>query len=467
MRALRLASLILLASPGCETRGEPCEFILGKNEVSSKIPTVGVVEWSLVGAAPSSARIVYALDHAAPSILNRGGEAPVRPRRRRTIEPCSWVSSNRATTRSTSRRSATDRRASAPTTSSPRPAASRRSPAVTVNVSQPGKRDPGFIVTSSGTSVPNSAFIIDADGEIVWYFDGPRARRARSWTTRARTCGWSLSTLINEGGEMRSVSMDGEQGTARRRRARHRAPRLHCDARRQDRGAHRGGCPAIDTESDLVIRSPDGTVATPFTIGGNLYVSDTFHANAIHYIPADDSFTIADRNPNVFVKVSATGALEWQLGGQCDGAPPVTGAPLRTGRSFTGTTCSKTERSWCSTTRTRTPSHVFEFKLNATPSSFAATLVRTTRAISRADTMGDVQRLPGGNTLVTYSTDGRSSSSIRAGTRCRPFRRASAIRAGGRRSMARRRARDRASRLPHPSIQRSSLRAEPRSGRHL
>ena len=79
--------------------------------------------------------------------------------------------------------------------------------------------------------------------------------------------------------------------------------------------------PGVDPPSDLVIRSPDGTVTSPFTIGSNLYLSDTYHANAIHYLPFDDSFTIADRNPNVFVKVSATGTLQWQLGGVCDQAP--------------------------------------------------------------------------------------------------------------------------------------------------
>src|SRR5947208_1007571 len=79
--------------------------------------------------------------------------------------------------------------------------------------------------------------------------------------------------------------------------------------------------PDNDPPSALVIRTPDGQLATAFVIGSNLYRSDTFHADAVHYIESDDSFTIADRNPNVVVKVSATGQPQWQVGGVCDNAP--------------------------------------------------------------------------------------------------------------------------------------------------
>ncbi len=163
--------------------------------------------------------------------------------------------------------------------------------------------------------------------------------------------------------------------------------------------------PGSDPPSDLVIRSPDGTVTTPFTIGANLYLSDTFHANAIHYLPCDDSFTIADRNPNVFVNVSAAGVVQWQLGGACAGAPA-------------GTRCSA--QAWqvnhghhllddgtfllFNNTDTQDPAHVLEFKLNATPSALSATLDRDYTGTAASATLGDVQRLPGGNTLVTYSS---------------------------------------------------------------
>ena len=236
MRALRLASLILLASPGCETRGEPCEFILSKNEVSSKIPTVGVVEWSLAGAAPSSARIVYALDHAAPSILNRGGEAPVRldDANHRTLLLGLKQSSDYTFHIEAVRDGQT---CVSPDYVLPTTGRFAIAPAVTVTVAQPDKREPGFIVTSSGTSVPNSAFIIDADGEIVWYLRRPREHHARAHGLRGREHVDDRAQPPQRGrGD--ALRLDGRgAGTARRRRARNRAPRLHGDARRQGRGA--------------------------------------------------------------------------------------------------------------------------------------------------------------------------------------------------------------------------------------
>ncbi len=84
-------------------------------------------------------------------------------------------------------------------------------PAVTVSVAQPDKRQPGFIVTSSGTCVPDSAFIIDADGEMVWYAAGP-INTTRAHMDYEGNNMWMVSlNLQNEGGEMRSVSMDGQQ----------------------------------------------------------------------------------------------------------------------------------------------------------------------------------------------------------------------------------------------------------------
>ena len=88
----------------------------------------------------------------------------------------------------------------------------------------------------------------------------------------------------------------------------------------------------------------------------------------------------------------------------CDGAP-------------TGTHCSP--QSWqvnhghhllddgtlllFNNTETYDAAHVLEFQLDDTASALGATLVRDYTGTAASATLGDVQRLPGGNTLVTYS----------------------------------------------------------------
>jgi hypothetical protein len=407
---LLLAALVPLAALGCNgdqgagACGGGSAFTISENDLSPQIPTVGIVAWSLAGAAPSSAKIVYKLKDPPSATLNLGGEAPVdlsKPNYRTLLLGLKQSSAYTFHIEAT-RDGATCASAeyALPTTGSfpdARP--------VTVAMAQPDKREPGFIVTSSGTSVPDSAFIIDADGEIVWYADGPLN------TTRAQMDYegdnmWMVSlNLDNEGGEMRYVSMDGAQSQQN-------VPGL--EFAHHDFTVMPGGKVAalvwsvagVDPPSNLVIRSPDGTYTTAFTIGSNLYLSDTFHANAIHYLPFDDSFTIADRNPNVFVKVSAAGAVQWQLGGVCDQAPagnqcfPLDWQVVHGHHLLEDGTFLAFNNTYAAT------SQVFEFKLSTTPSSFTATVVEDYAGTGASTTMGDVQRLPGGNTLVTYTTDG-------------------------------------------------------------
>jgi hypothetical protein len=255
--------------------------------------------------------------------------------------------------------------------------------------------------------VPDSAYIIDADGAIVWYFPGPLNTGRAQMDYEGNNMWMVTLNPINEAGELRSVSMDGAQ-------AQMNVPGF--ETAHHDLTVMPGGkvaalvwtTPDNDPPSDLVIRAPDGTVTTAFTIGENLYLADTFHADAVHYLASDDSFTISDRNPNVVVKVSAAGVPKWQLGGVCDGAP-------------TGNHCSP--QSWqvnhghhllddgtllvFNNTDTDGPAHVLEFQLDDTASALVATLVHDETGTTATPTLGDVQRLPGGNTLVTYSEAGQ------------------------------------------------------------
>ena len=373
--------------------------------MSSKIGTVGVVEWRLGGTAPSSAKIVYRLKDASEATLNRGGEAPVnldKPSYRTLLlglkqskdysfhieatrdgEPCTSAEYALPTTRSFA-----------------------SSPSVAVNVVRSDERAPGFIVTSSGTSLPSSAFILDADGDVVWYFDGPQ-NLARAQMDYEGENMWMLElNLTNELGEMRYVSMDGEEEHLD-------VPGL--ETTHHDFTVMPGGrvaalawsVPAIDPESDLVVRAPDGTLTKLFTIGNDVYRSSAFHANAIHYLPFDDSFTVADGNANALVKVSSAGAPKWQLGGSCDAAPAgekcaprvwdlVHGHHLLEDGTFVVFNNSYTETA-----------HVIEFRLDVTESAFSAALVRDYTGNAASSNLGDVQRLPGGNTLVSYATDGK------------------------------------------------------------
>jgi hypothetical protein len=107
------------------------------------------------------------------------------------------------------------------------------------------------------------------------------------------------------------------------------------------------------------------------------------------------------------VKVSATGTPEWQVGGACEGAPA--GGSCSPGGWLVnhGHHLLEDGTFVLFNNGENDVNHVREFKLSATPGAFSATPVEDYTGTGTGNTLGDVQRLPGGNTLVTYSTDAK------------------------------------------------------------
>jgi hypothetical protein len=404
------AAFVGLSPVGCEEVGtttpggaSACAFTVTKNEVSPKMATVGIVEWSLAGSAPSSARVVFELVDAGGSLLNRGGTTPVdlgKPGYRTLL--LGLKQARRYAFRIEAERDG--RTCVSDEYSLPATGTFADARPVVVSVTQPEKREPGFIVASSGNNVPSRAFIVDADGEFVWYAEAPE-NPSRALLDYEGEKLWMLSlNLTNEGGEMRYVSMDGLD----ERRAVSGLDDAHHDFTVMPGGKVAvlvWSAPGVDPESELVIRSADGTLENAFRIGANLYAADAYHANALHYSPFDDAFTIADRNPNVLVKVSAAGSAEWQLGGRCDDAPAGARCFAQTWDVIHGHHLLEDGTLVVFNNGYADRAHVKEFHLNVTPDGLTANEVADYAGTAASSNLGDVQRLPGGNTLVTYSGD--------------------------------------------------------------
>jgi hypothetical protein len=390
-----------------------CIFSVTTHEVSTQMATVGIVEWTVDGV-PTEAKIVYELAGGSSEVLNLGGEAPVDLERDnyRTLLLGLKQESNYSFFIEAVVGGET---CVSPLYSLPQTGKLILAPAFSVDVEAPEAREPGFIVATSGyagNSVDDStAFIIDADGDIVWAAAAP-PDAARAKLDYEGENMWMLALNFGGGiGEMRYLSMDGQTGQR--------------DVEGLDRAHHDftvmpGGKVAtmawtefeIDPESDLIIRSPDGTLETPFRIGENLYASTEgrYHCNALHYIEQDESFTISERQPGLFVKVGLNGDLHWQLGGSCNGAPAGPekcsaqgwmanhGHHLLSDGSFV---------LFSNGTRGGDHSYVVELDITENEGSMSATPVGDYQGTASSGVLGDVQRLPGGNTLITYSEDGQ------------------------------------------------------------
>ncbi len=393
-----------------------CSFSILTNAISSKMATVGIVEWSTTMSNLASANIVYTLNGASASVLNNGGTAPadLTKSNYRTLllglKPSSNYSFHIEAT------DAGGVACKSPDYTLPTTGILAGAPAIARTALNATAQAKGFIVTSSGLTYGDYAIIVDADGTVVWYAAAPiQCSRARMDYEGVNM--WMVA--VNEdasGGEMRFVSMDGQTSMINisgLSNAHHDFAVLPGKI-----AAMVWATDGTDPESNLVEMSSDGSGSptTAFEIGSNLYVGATssgqpsttsYHCNSILYHPVDDSFTIGDRYPNLYVKVSHAGVIQWQFGGSCANAPAGAAHCVSEGWKVNhGHHLLDDGTMLVFNNNVSAPSDALEFKLN-TAGTMSATAVEdfTSDGLSSA-VLGDVQRLPNGNTLITYSTAG-------------------------------------------------------------
>ena len=369
------------------------------------------MEWSTTLSGITTAQIVYTLDNAASNIVNKGGTAPVDLTASNYhtlllgLKPSSSYTYHIEVTSASGTCKSSDYTMKTSTLSG--------APTVTRTVTNAAALAGGFIITSGGVSGNVGAYIFDADGTTVWSAAAPAScSRARMDYEGANM--WMLALNVsNMGGEMRYMSMDGKTSQANI---------SGLSDSHHDFTVLPGGTIAAmvwttkgvsDPESNLIERSSTGTLKTAFKIGANLYAggssamggsSASFHSNSIVYHPADDSYTIGDRNPSTFVKVTRSGSPVWQIGGSCTSAP-ASKCASGTWKVNHGHHLVNDNNLIIFNNGQSGASHVFDFQISSS-GTFSTTTNKDFTSGNSSSSLGDVQRLPNGNTLITYSNSG-------------------------------------------------------------
>ena len=279
-------------------------------------------------------------------------------------------------------------------------------PKPTTTISMAAAHSKGFIVTSSGIS-GTGAYIFDSDGAPVWWATGPSGtcRIQMSWDG-SKMYMMALNVQNNNSGSVRTVNMDGSGATTV----------SGMMASHHDMTAIPGGfatmlwnSTGIDAPNSLIERMDNATTNTVVIANLNtVYNSNSYHTNSIHYYPSDNTYTLGDRNPNLYVKVSRTGQLIWQLGGTNpkDAAKLISGAGTWSVNHGHHLLADGTFVLFNNGSMMGGASAVRVLKLNTSNLTAMPGLTYMASGIN-SNVMGDAQMLPNGNILVTASQMGQ------------------------------------------------------------
>jgi hypothetical protein len=361
-----------------------CTFTVN-SEVSDVIPTVGIVQWSVDLPTVDSARIEFGLD------TGYGLTAPVdldEPNYRTLL--LGMKASREYHFRVVARGGGSECASEDFTvTTGPIPNQIAR---IDVTTYSPEALAGGYIVT--GTYQTGPAYIIDADGDYVWWYDMGEVTRARmSYDGKYM---WMAKGNVPQGtARVIRVSMDGldvEDFSSQFRDQNHDFAVLPDETIVYI--AYGGSC------DNIMERSPDGTVRQIIN-AGEADGGTTCHVNSIHYFAQDDTITFSDTTQSCYVKVTRQGRVVWVLGGN---RSSFAGDGAQWNGNHGHHVFASDRMLIFNNGGTGSGAVAFEVLLDL--SAMTATRVWEYSSGNSSYIMGDVQRLYNGNTLVTYSASG-------------------------------------------------------------
>lgn len=383
---------------------EHCSFEIA-GEPSPQIGTVGIVDWSTTLTGLTNVRIEFRLDDPKPGELNLGSGGDISTNEARALmlglKPNRSYTYHLIASAGATVCVSEDHTLVTPETPDV--------PLIEQSTNLPAARANGFIV--AGAHSDAGGVIIDADGEVVWWFQTGfiTVRAHMDWAGRHM---WMMALNAATGGaaddgKLVRVSMDGSEpanidGT----------DFAHHDFAVAPDGVTTflmgdGENPA-DSASFLVERSPEGiyTSLTRIDSDSLLAGSGENHANALRYVAHEDSYTVSDLYLNTVAKFNRQGECTWQMSSACEpttncvaeSLPGSHGHQLLPNGNLIYIAASDFGE-------INSPAREYRFNL-VNGSLVAEEVWSYTSPEYGTMILGDVQRLPNGNTLLTYSVPG-------------------------------------------------------------
>jgi len=358
------------------------------SDMKSTAPTtVGIVTWSLDKPGLTEAHIDFGLDTAygftAPVALEADGHKTLLL----GMKPAKTYHFRVVATDGSQRYTSDDETV---TTGAKTTAVSLTS----LSVKDADKMEKGFLIGSfwqgSGSTVP---FIVDTDGDIVWWYSKAQGE-STDGVSRAHLSADSKNVwLVNEGlsgAPLRRVSMDTlDAQTYASTKASHDICAVtgetmaYLDYSESDCNSIFEITPGTTDKGKEVFESTGVTGSS-----GSL---TSCHGNAVRYSRKEDVYTFSDWQKDIAV-VDRAGMLKWKLSEKVSGGNSAWGSAQHGHQLLDSSILI-----FANNAGGNAKSQAIEYGLDGS-------VIKKFNSGGGATNFGDVQRLPNGNTLITYST---------------------------------------------------------------
>ncbi|HEY8925508.1 MAG TPA: aryl-sulfate sulfotransferase, partial [Polyangia bacterium] len=261
-----------------------------------------------------------------------------------------------------------------------------------------------YVQNAGASGAP--AYILDADGDYVWWYAPGGDVTGARMSHDGKHMWMNAANVPNSSAKVRRVTMDGmtvDDYSSQFSGQNHQMTVLP-DGTIAFYAYGSSGC------DDIKERSPSGTIKTIVNSGTVWGASGGCHVNTIQYSPMDDTLVFSDLDHQVDVKITRAGKLVWVLNGS---SSTFKGDGWKGGEhglhilgldSFLIFNNNTAGGGVGASGGSGDGSMAIEMKLDLTAKT--SKIVWMYKSNVQNDIMGDVQRLPNGNTVVGFSTQG-------------------------------------------------------------